>query len=159
MIDSPIRFGIMCHNFNFPEWQVRTIELLLEHENIKFTLLIINDNQIDIEELKTETSQRRHILWRMLIDFKKDSSNVTCTKNLHQLLNKSPSIKCKTIAGLDGRQELAKNDIDLISNYKLDFIINFGFDHLKGRVLGAAKFGIWSTTVPITILKSNWSAL
>ena len=55
-----------------------------------------------------------------------------------------PVVSCQTAR--KGRFSLyfSQRDVAEIENYKLDFILRFGFGIIRGEILNCAKYGVWS---------------
>src|SRR5690606_18407971 len=55
-----------------------------------------------------------------------------------------PVITCSTILKGKFSQYFKEEDIKLIKERKLDFILRFGFNIIRGEILQAASYGVWS---------------
>ena len=63
--------------------------------------------------------------------------------DMESILRDIPSIVCKT--DKKGYSEyFSHDDINTIKKYNPDFILRFGFNIIRGDILEAAKYGIWS---------------
>ncbi|MCX6278953.1 MAG: hypothetical protein NT004_12790 [Bacteroidetes bacterium] len=138
-----MRFGVMCSGTVFQQWQANAIMELKKHGHQPVLLIT------DCREVLPRGLIRRFI-----------------NKNLHTLLfsvleNRffSPSAKRlvsmeSELAGVDvlpcrvdqkGYSEhFRESDISIIRSCRLDFILRFGFNIIRGDILETAKFGVWS---------------
>lgn len=157
-----LRIGIMCNNMVFEAWQANCLKKLIENENIKISLLIINggmNGQVPIgnaltrfykadfnekmEKIKRFISKKR--LWNLYKKYYVDRRvKATMPIDMSCLLNEVPQIICKTTLKGKYSQHFDESDFLKISEYKLDVILRFGFSIIKGSILKAAQYGVWS---------------
>ncbi len=138
-----MNFGILCNGNTFQEWQLETIRLLVDGGHT-CALLIVNDNPFEKQSLRNKLIHYpfSKMLFRFWFRFMmkpeaKNSADITELK-----LNLS-EIRCLTTK--KGYAEyFHETDVDNIKAYHLDFILRFGFGIIKGDILEAAKYGVWS---------------
>lgn len=138
-----LRFGLMINSMTVEHWQYETIKLLMDN-GMKLSLIIQNnsvDNETSILRKIKEYPYKRLFfrLWNRFIfrpraKYSADISKLT--ENIHTILC-TPKMK-----GISSYFE--EFDIQEIKNQNLDFILRFGFDIVRGEILNAAKYGIWS---------------
>lgn len=153
MLDK-VHFGIMCRGYKFPKWQATCIEKLLELPNVKLSLLIIDENYN-----KTETVKARKPLLKKIISkvytllfrkylFRIYNENLKIDAlqivNLEHSLNSTPKINCSVIKSGKHSEYFTKEDINKVSKYKLDFVLRFTFNILRGEILEVPRYGVWS---------------
>ena len=63
---------------------------------------------------------------------------------LESCLANVPSIVCVPQKKGKWSQYFSSADVDTIKSHELDFILRFGFGIIRGDVLNAAKYGVWS---------------
>jgi len=139
MVRKEIRFGIMCTGTVFPRWQADAITKLLSLERVSCELLIVDDNPPVYGKRKL-----KHLCWyaynriseKLSVSFKK----VDLTKELEAI----PSMICQTDATENFSQHFRDQDIEKIREADLHFILGFGSGMIRGKVLDAAIYGIWS---------------
>lgn len=142
---SKLRFGIMCSGMIFQEWQARSIKELLTLGNVEVGLLILDDNSSPpISFLnKIKNYPYRNFLYRtykrLFLQFKAHRC-----EDLTDILKEVPVISCKTILKGKHSQYFQKKDIEAISELKLDFILRFSFNIIRGDILTVARYGVWS---------------
>lgn len=138
-----MQFGILCNGFDFQQWQSDCIENLLA-DGHSCNLLIVNDNtssEVGLFNKLKKYPYSKFIVrfWFRFLNKPKAKQSI----NLSGRLGSVKVVRCKTRKkGFAGYFE--ENDIEKIHSSGLDFILRFGFGILKGGILDAAKYGIWS---------------
>ncbi len=131
-----VRFGVICEGTVFPRWQADAIIKLMSLERVSCGLLIVEDKPHTFKKKKL-----KHLCWyayngiseKLSVSFRK----VDLTKTLEAV----PSISCQTS---NTENFACDRDIDMIRDAGLHFILSFGSGMIRGKVLDAAKYGIWS---------------
>lgn len=141
-----IRFGIMCENTYFSKWQADTITKLLKNKNIKCHLLIINESKTFYEKLKyiIKKIKFKNIFWLAFSFYSENISKTSRQINLTPLLKNVSIIECHTIKKGKYSEYFSDNDVLKIKRSNLDFILKFEFGIIRGKILKAAKYGVWS---------------
>jgi hypothetical protein len=134
-----IRFGIMCNGTVFPSWQADAIKKLLSLEQVSCQLLLVEDYPPVYGKMKL-----KHLLWQAFNSFSKKRSSSFKQVDLSEQLEAIRSIVCQTDASEEYSQHFKDQDIEKITEVKLDFILKFGFGNIRGKILDAANYGIWS---------------
>lgn len=138
-----MNFGILCNGNHFQQWQIETIRHLVSGGHT-CSLLIINANPIQSQSFSEKLihypySKLLYRVWfryMMKPEAKQDADITGIYKNL-------PEISCLTTRKGYAEYFDAK-DVAIIKSYKLDFILRFGFGIIKGEILEAATYGVWS---------------
>jgi hypothetical protein len=65
-------------------------------------------------------------------------------ENAESLFSAVPKIECQTTRKGKWSEYFNPRDIASIREHKLDFILRFGFDIIRGDILNAAAYGVWS---------------
>ncbi|HVG36943.1 MAG TPA: hypothetical protein VNA10_04365, partial [Thermoplasmata archaeon] len=60
------------------------------------------------------------------------------------VFEKMPSLRCREITQEESLQSFDQADVRRIREHDLDFLLQFGFGFLRGDVLNAARYGVWS---------------
>ena len=147
---NKIRFGVMCNSSQFKLSQAMTIRKILLIKEVELSLIIFDD-RIKVKSPTIASIQRaisefkfKNLLWfvyNAILLFRTKANKV---EDLTDELSKVPRIKCKVRMNGKFSELFAEKDVSTIREYKLDFILRFGFGILKGEILNTAKFGIWS---------------
>jgi hypothetical protein len=142
---AKIRFGILCNSYSLKKWQINTIEKLLESGNTELCLLVIN-----AEETEKKTGIKKVLSWfgKNLIyrAYKRFFFKIDSLKeiDISQKLKDIPAISCLTSKKGKYSEYFSDNDVAEIKKYGLDFLLRFGFNIIRGKVLSSATYGIWS---------------
>ena len=138
-----MKFGILCNGYAFQRWQAEAILQLIDN-GIEPCIIIINDNPSPVE---TRIQKWLHypyskLLARLYFRFFAHPSSKQM-QDLSEELQGFPNIFCRT--QLKGISEYFNTkDIISIKASKPDFLLRFGFDIIKGEILDAATYGVWS---------------
>lgn len=136
-------FGIFCDGFYLQNWQKEAVEILINN-GVDLKLIIINNNKIKNAPFIKKASKycNKKGLYNFYDRFllKPKSRDLSEEKIFFQNTDK---IYCKT-NDKGFSQYFYEDDIEKIKTYKLDFILRFGFNIIRGEILNAAKYGVWS---------------
>lgn len=138
----PLRFGVLCDSMVFKEWQALIITSLMEHD-IEPALLIVNAQPDDGENMFQKIPRRAGKLLYNIHNSLFLRPAAWEPTNLDYKLKDVPVLTC-TPEVVENRQIFRKENVELIENYHLDFILRFGFGVIGGGILNAARYGIWS---------------
>ena len=147
---SPLRFGIMVDDLSLEAWKVETVRKLVDG-GMHLAFIIRNADPVEPKHL----SQRlRNLLGRRSFF---QVWNHYLFKPVSKRMVDLPSamkqwgLDYETISVLDCKPHqigastfILDDDIETIKNQQLDFILRFGFNIIRGEILNAAKYGIWS---------------
>lgn len=128
----------MCNDFSLQKWQADAILSLIEIKNIKLSLVILNSSLSN-----NSTPLFHRFFYRMFKKFFFNPASVK-TVDMQSILLKHPIARCKTIRKGRYSEYFTDEDIKTIKSYNLDFIIRFGFNIIRGKILNSARYGIWS---------------
>jgi len=139
-----LRFRIMCRGTTLHAWQARCLEKLLDLDDVKPALLII-----DKPDTSTYAKRKTFDLFRLFryiyyLFSAKFRARATRPLDMSSVLSGVPSVYCRVIRKGKYSQYFSEDDIDLIRKHNLDFILRFGFGIIRGEILNTARFGVWS---------------
>jgi len=137
--NQEIRFGVMCRGTVFPAWQADAIKRLLSLEKVSCGLLIFDDNPPALGKRNL-----KHLLWYAYSSLSKKLSRSSRKVDLTKQFEAIPSIFCQTDKSKHLSQHLVDKDIQRIREADLHFILKFGFGIIRGEILDAARYGVWS---------------
>lgn len=139
----PLRFGILCSGTVFQQWQADALRLLVEHGHQPVLMVI------DGRKAKTRSRlhglilrKKRTLLYSVLENrlFKPDARK---TVDLSEILSGVARLECQVTA--KGFSEYFNDDdISRIRSFSPDFLLRFGFGIIRGEILEAARYGVWS---------------
>ena len=151
-LNRKLRFGIMVDGGTVEQWQYDTVKLLIDND-IELSLIIKNGDES--KPYKSFSDKLMHYPYRQILfriwhrywfkpeakrrmSFRAERSGVEkSSTNIIQEITIQPIIK-----GIS--TYFSPEDIEKIKSFDLDFILRFGFDIIRGDVLKAARYGIWS---------------
>ena len=142
-----LRYGIMCSGAQLATWQALVVRELRSIPHVEPALLIVDADAGALrprrgvwQRLRSPTAlwglyQRACILGKVPAERPVD---------LGADLDRLPVIRCR--AELRGKfsQFFSPEDVAAIRSYELDFILRFGFNIIRGDILSAARYGVWS---------------
>jgi hypothetical protein len=156
MGSSELDFGIMCSGLEFDDWQADCIRKLREVDGVNLELLIIDGSNSantgglsevisTILEYGNRTStgdainRTAWLLYRQLYDDPPCKSQVDLSDEL------APVERISCDVNEDGfSQYFYEDDVREIEEYDLDFALRMGFGIIRGEILEAPKYGVWS---------------
>lgn len=137
-----MRFGILCTGYLFQQWQAEVILTLMQRGHQPVLLILDNRPALPESFFKRQFARRKHLLFSYLENrfFSPPSRKPT---SLEIDLKDVPAIRC--VADTKGFSNyFAEEDIQAVRGYQADFILRFAFGIIRGGMLEAARFGIWS---------------
>lgn len=170
MVSTPIdqlRVGIMCNSLTFSAWEADTIRQIINIDGVSIDLLIGNADII--EPISNNYKYQKNNLFRSILRIPKKifqgSKRIIRTPLwLHhqRFVNKHYPASCDIPIPMSSElididmiycrvhkkgkysQYFSDNDIEKIKSYKLDIILRFGFNIIRGEILEVPKYGVWS---------------
>lgn len=139
-----IRFGIMCSGTTYSKWQAEAITKLLANKNVECSLLIVNNDRFSVLKNILGRFKFNNIIWYIFSFYLELTSKSSKRVDLTKLLSGISSIGCRVTKKGRFSHYFNKKDIATIKDYRLDFILRFGFGIIKGDILKSAKYGVWS---------------
>ena len=142
-IPKKLCFGLICNSTQLERWQAETVKLLREN-GIELKIIILNDNKPTriSPAKKVLTYPYKNLLFRIYNRYILKPSSKKPVDISEQIAG-IERLKCKTNQkGYTDR--FSENDIKKIKSHKPDFILRFGFNIIRGKILNSAKFGVWS---------------
>lgn len=139
-------FGIMTHGMVLSRWQYECIQLL-NNSGIARVVLVINDASI--------VNSKKSIVTKFKSYFNKHALYKLSSRFLFKIpayehiavddkLDGIDVINCTTTKKGKFSEYFNQKDIEQIKSHKLDFILRFGFNIIRGDILDVAKYGVWS---------------
>ncbi|MGA7096474.1 MAG: hypothetical protein WB245_02780 [Acidimicrobiia bacterium] len=144
---SPLRIGIMCNGLRLPAWQAKAIQHLLDlTPEVEIALLIVpSGDGRRSGRLQALLRDPRHLLWNLYNKgYIERRSRASRGVDLSVTLGAVPTVSCATEPVGRYAERFAPEDLDTIREAGLDLIIRFAFGIIKGEILEAARYGVWS---------------
>ncbi len=146
MINKKLRVGIMCQGNHLPRWQRVCIEKMLAQGNVEISLLIMdvpaNYPQRSFMQKVKDTGFKNLLFVLYLKLFYRPVSIQSCDMN--DIFAHVPQLNCVVHKKGKYSQYFSKEDIETIRGYDLDIMLRFGFNIIRGEILKAARYGVWS---------------
>ena len=155
----PLRIGLMLDSFILPAWIVSIVDHILESNFTTLELIVLNGLEQNRPAGKRPPLPVR--AWRILSTPKRRSKllynaytkwdekkyrrpeNPLMTEDCSDRLEGIPQIVVQPqVKGFTHRFDPA--DVEAIRSSELDVIFRFGFNIIRGDILTAAKYGVWS---------------
>ena len=138
-------FGIMCNGTILYKWEKLCLEKLLALDDVKLGLIIIDEetNNFSSSQTKTVLSSFGQIKPnRLLLEiYGRFISPPDATRKVDasELIAGVPTIQPRKSS-----LYFSEDELQTIRSYKLDFILQFGFNIIRGDILKSARYGVWS---------------
>lgn len=134
----------MCNGRTFPRWQADAIRSLLELPGVEVSVLIVRAPKSRFRVIDV-LRDWRHLLWTLYEKvYVHRRSRASAPVSLASELGEVPEITCQTEKAGRYGEAFVLPDLEKIQRYDLDLLVRFAFGILKGEILKAARFGIWS---------------
>ena len=138
-----MEFGILCNGNILQQWQLESIRLLVGAGHT-CKLLVVNATPVAGQGFLQKWV---HYPWSKLLcrawfryRIKPEAKNPA---DINTLLPDLPAVYCvTTFKGIS--EYFSPADVAHIKSYNLDFLLRFGFGIIKGDILDAATYGVWS---------------
>ncbi|NEU58099.1 hypothetical protein [Halorussus sp. MSC15.2] len=160
---STLDFGIMCTGTTFDHWQAECVRHLLDVENVRPRLLVVDERRVNdatpesglgrvaemarsvVETVESEGAREtvNKVTWRLYKHHVAGDGESRKPVDLSAELDGVERIHC------DVREEgyaeyFSASDVDRIRSFDLDFVLRFAFGIIKGEILDASRYGVWS---------------
>lgn len=138
-----LRFGILCNSLNLQRWQAEIIQMLTAHGHNP-SLLVINAETPKKQSLPKKVLRYpwKHLFYRLYLRYVFKPA-MKQEVDLSNELKEVPVLPCQT-RKVDFSEFFSEKDVAFIRDQNLDFILRFGFNIIRGKILHTAKYGIWS---------------
>ena len=148
-MNNKLKIGILVDSNSIPAWSFHMIEkiILSNHAEIKLIIKKTNSSvEIKKSRLKKIIENKNKILYiayrkfdAKIFKIPKDAFTI---KSLHDLID-CEEIEIETIE-TKFSDRVNEKDLEKIKSQNLDVIIRLGFKILRGGILKASNYGIWS---------------
>jgi hypothetical protein len=153
-----LKVGLLVDSFEVSAWVFEMIRIINESKYAEIKLIVINDspkaipNNNLVEKICNNRGRFGYLLVRKILEVLYDNlidrssslsdcnelkdSKTILDKNIH-IINVLPTMKKHS-------DQFSVEKLEEIKNQNLDVLIRLGFRILRGDILSAAKFGVWS---------------
>jgi hypothetical protein len=144
----PLRFGVMCPATGLTEFACKCIDDITRDRIAEPVLLILAENvggRRSIGAKIRESIRRGENLWHLQTKlFPPSRIEAFRTQPLDECLPGIERIACQPELKGKWSQYFRAGDVAEIQSRNLDFILKFAYGIIRGEVLQAARYGVWS---------------
>jgi Formyl transferase len=143
--EEKIRVVLLCNGLSFEAWEAAAIRQVTELPFVELVLIVENNNTASGATLKQPLHYPwRNFFWRIYKRKRLSKIDAVQLVDLSDELERLPRIK--TITSLKGKYSefFPEETIARIREAKADVILRFGFNIIRGEILTAARYGVWS---------------
>jgi hypothetical protein len=135
----------MANGRRFPAWQAATIRALMSLPGVEISLLIVRETKPDGRRKLGRLNDRPRVMWTLFNKgYVERRSRASRAMDMTAELVGIPEIHCRTSPVGNFSERFSDEDVATIQSHDLDMILRFSFGIIKGEVLSAARFGVWS---------------
>lgn len=156
----PLRVGIMLDTWVVPAWIAHVIDLFQAAPFVEVSGVVLNRRAMEgdapvasggaggkLRRLLTGKIGLKGVLWSMYTQWDDRTFHFPddpfAPVDVHARLPSVPAIVVEPV-GKKIVHRFAEPDLSVISGWNLDVLVRFGFNILKGDILNAARYGVWS---------------
>jgi len=142
MCAQKLKLGLLLDSFDVPSWVYSVIRRVVSENSGEFKLVILNNSSDKPIEGKKNVGVYSifNRIDKKLFTKKPDPFS---QKSVADLLSNVPILKVSPVQK-GNFLWLGESAVENIREYKLDILVNFGFDRLQLETLSASKYGTWS---------------
>ena len=143
-----LRFGVMCRGEQLESAFAASIDELLKIDGVELALLIVDENPPDRSRLRDRLRKMLSLkgnLWAIfqwLFPLRRLPSQRP--RDMSAIFAGVPRIHCRVTRKGKFSQYFHPEDIERVRTYELDFILRFAFGIIRGDILNASRYGVWS---------------
>ncbi len=145
---SPLRFGVMCSAAGLTEFARKCIANITRDGIAEPTLLILDESVAVPSPIGTKIRKSIRLegnLWHLQSKlFPPSRIEAYGTEPLDKCLPGIQRIACQPELKGKWSQYFRAGDVAEIRSHNLDFILKFGYGIVRGEILQAARYGVWS---------------
>jgi len=147
-MNKKLRIGILTDGDSIASWSYKMIEAIKKSEHSEVVLIVKNSKSSNEKKslLSKIWSNRRDVLW--ILYTKLESKIFKLNPDAFALKNLKDLIDCDEITVKPKETKFSDyiipEDVNDIKSYDVDVFIRLGFRILRGEILKASKYGIWS---------------
>ncbi|MDD3743186.1 MAG: hypothetical protein PHX54_06135 [Lentimicrobiaceae bacterium] len=144
--ERKLKFVLMCNGPELQQWQQEALNKLLNEGHASLQLIV----------MKTEEPMPQQGLVKKLISYPWNRlffnkyyqyffrASALKTVSIDEHLKYAAVLRCGVLKKGKYSEYFSDSDIEIIKSFRPDFILKFGFGILRGKILEAAPYGIWS---------------
>jgi hypothetical protein len=144
---EPIEVGLFLNSYRVPAWVYTSIENMLKRNAANLRLVVFNENSPKGDGRHNRGKANFSLSYRMynrvdMLLFGRPL-NPFRSMDVSSLVQSAEVIRIEpeTVRGCD---TFKKSDIERIRSFRLDALLQFGFNRLTGDILNSALYGVWA---------------
>lgn len=142
-----VKVGLLLDGTVTSAWIERLVQLIRNSENLEIRLAVVNARGAEWRVAGAEERlEQEHILYRIYMQYERilaqPRPDAFEQKDLKPLLEGVPRLEVASTRL--GEFEYLDEDAQQIEALGLDVLVKLGFGELRGRVLTAARYGVWA---------------
>ncbi len=146
-----LRVGLLLDDVIVPAWAYRMVEIIHQSHYASIVLLVVNDSQPQGDKPSAAGFKIGQRVFGKLLDVAQEklieradyAPDAFADKDLDPLLKDFPVVRVtplrKKVSDYFGDA-----DLETIKRHDVDVLVRLGFRILRGGILNAAKYGVWS---------------
>jgi hypothetical protein len=154
-----VRFGVVCGSTKFQAWQARCILKLLELDGVECALLVTPGRDASARRPaprdESLRASRKGILsrlatvaggthlWNRYVQRAVKRLDAAREVDVQDVLGDVPTLSCDIMRHAASRV-FSQQDVETVASHELDFMLLFNFGIVRGEILRAARYGLWS---------------
>jgi hypothetical protein len=143
-----LRFGVMCAGERLESAFAASIAQLLEIDGVELALLIVDATPPVRRSLPNKLRRMASLKGNLWAIFQRlfPVRRLPCyrPRDMSAVFAGVPSLRCRVVRKGAFSQYFDPEDVERIRSYDLDFILRFAFGIIRGDILNAARYGVWS---------------
>ena len=147
MNSGKLKLGILLDSYQIPAWIYHSLERVVNSSQVEILMVILNEKKNFEDANGRNLRNRRTVLYEL---FNKTDERIFISgpnaleiMNAEKLLSSIPVIKVKPLKR-EMTYYIEPSDIDEIREIGLDIFVKIGFGMLRGDILTASKYGVWT---------------
>lgn len=142
---KPLRLVLLCNSLTFDAWEAAALRAVMQLPFVEIVLVAENASHIHGATLKKPFSYPwRHFFWRVYQRTRLAKIGALQPVDLSDELEKLPRMKVAVTRKGKHSNYFSDEAVAKIRAANADVILRFGFNILRGEILNAARYGVWS---------------
>jgi hypothetical protein len=142
-----IRVGVILDGYDLPQWQYMILQNIAESEYASIRLVILMDFHTPAMLSDLIRVNRKKLLYMGYMRIERftfrRNDDAYSIKDSGPILADIPDIKIQREVD-DERYVVKEDEVNQVQNFELDVILQLGSKTIRGNLLKAARYGIWS---------------
>ena len=143
-----LRFGVMCTGDQLESAFAASIDELLKIDGVELALLIVDADRPARSSLVTKLKRLASLKGNLWALFQRlfPLERLPCyrPRDMSAVFAGVDRIRCRVTRRGRFSEYFRPEDVERIRSYRLDFILRFAFGIIRGDILNAARYGVWS---------------